>query len=401
MISTLFLLPFKWLLYGLSFCVPRRKNLWVFGSRQGQFVDNPKYLFLHTAQHHKNVDIVWISSDKVTVDSLITQGFTVYHPWGFKGLVSALRAGCFIYAFDSNDINFYCSGRSKLINLYHGIPLKKIEFDTTVGSSSKVYHPESLVEKLRSRVVYPAKWQTINLFQIPSTALIPMHNRAFNQLISNYFIGENPRLAPLVSNESLHPIINNDAIKASELVKGYRQVWIYMPTWRVGKDDILSQAFPDLDALNKVLKQQDILLIFKMHLYSKDIIENCSHIKIFPPELDVYPFLSVVDVLITDYSSIAFDFDLNKKSIIFYAHDLEDYLRTSSDGFYYDYDEFCNHSIIYNFEQLLEVIENTDLSQYRLGNKVASMIRSDTETPSFINTNKKLIKTIEQLWDVK
>ncbi|MBU2972625.1 CDP-glycerol glycerophosphotransferase family protein [Pseudoalteromonas sp. C2R02] len=401
MIKRLLPLPLKWFLYCLSFCFIKNKQLWVFGSRNGQFVDNPKYFFLHTTQHNPDIKSVWISSDLSTVKLLKNQGFTAYSRWSLKGLLTSLRASVFIYAFDSNDINFFCSGGAKLVNLYHGIPLKKIEFNTTVGTSKKVYHPITLVEKLRSKILYAPKWQKIDLFQIPSLSLKSIHDGAFNHLIESYFIGANPRLAPLQNNEVQHTIIENDRITGQSFVKGYDSVWIYMPTWRVGAPDILSEAFPDLDELNKVLKQHNILLIFKMHLYSDDVIKNYSHIKLFPSNLDVYPFLNIVDVLITDYSSIAFDFDINNKKTLFYAYDLDTYLTTSSDGFYFDYQTFCNQKIILNFKELLVVITENDMENRTLGKQISQELWSNKKTISFTDTNNELVNSIKDLWKQK
>jgi hypothetical protein len=119
-------------------------------------------------EHHTNIDCIWISSDKTVLAELSLLGFTAFNTWSIKGLWYAMRASRFIYAFDSNDINFFCSSNSKLINLYHGIPLKKIEFNTTVGSSYRIYHPKTLLQKIRSKLVYATKWQKIDIFQIPS-----------------------------------------------------------------------------------------------------------------------------------------------------------------------------------------------------------------------------------------
>ena len=105
----LFLLPLKWLLYFVTLLMPTRSNLWAFGSRNGQFVDNPKYYFLYMQEHHATVECVWISSDNTVLAELSSLGFIAFDKWSIKGLWYAMRASRFIYAFDSNDINFFCS----------------------------------------------------------------------------------------------------------------------------------------------------------------------------------------------------------------------------------------------------------------------------------------------------
>jgi CDP-glycerol glycerophosphotransferase (TagB/SpsB family) len=391
----------KWFLYLISYFFLRDKNLWAFGSRKGQFVDNPKYLFLHICTEHKYIECVWISSDKSTVAELCGMGLNAYYKWSFLGVWKSLRAAYFIYAFDSDDINFHCSASAKLINLYHGLPLKKIEFDTQVGSSHKIYHPSSLLEFLRSKIIYAPKWQKIDVFQIPSSSLKEIHDSAFNHQIDKYVYGINPRLAPLVDGSILHDTIANDRQKASEYIKGYDKVWIYMPTWRQGSPDILKEAFPDLDVLNTALKKNNILLVLKMHLYSLDNIGSHSNISSFPAELDVYPFLSVVDLLITDYSSIAFDFALIKGNTIFYAYDLERYLATASDGFYFDYEAFSNALKVEPFDQLINIIESNDISQFCLGASISSAVWGKYENIDFFASNENLVSEIKNIRGLK
>jgi CDP-glycerol glycerophosphotransferase (TagB/SpsB family) len=348
-------------------------------------------------EHHTNVDCVWISSDNTVLAELSSLGFTALNTWSIKGLWYAMRASRFIYAFDSNDINFFCSSNSKLINLYHGIPLKKIEFNTTAGNDPFIYHPRTLIQKIRSKLVYATKWQKIDIFNIPSESFIPIHESAFNQQISQYHFGVNPRLAPLLAQESLAKLITTDMKKATEFVAGFSKVMIYMPTWRVGAPDILNEAFPDVERLNECLKENNILLILKMHLYSDANITELSHIQTFPQEMDVYPFMSVVDVLITDFSSIAFDFDLVDGNTIFYPYDLDNYLLNSSDGFYFDYDEFTNHAMITNFEQLLDKIRSNNFEDDRLGNSVSQRVWPNKKQASVFKSNQRLYNAIIEL----
>ena len=393
-----FLLLLKWLIYPIGKAFIRDKTLWAFGSRRGQFVDNPKYYFLHVANFHKEITPVWISEDKDTVTFLSNRGYLAFYRWSIKGLLMSLRAGVYIYAFDANDINFFCSAGAKLVNLYHGIPLKKIEFDTTVGNSRRVYHPNTLYEKILTKVRSMPKWVSIDLFQIPSASLKGIHDQAFNQLIKQYHFGINPRLGPLIDSESIDNLIDKDAKEAAQWTEGFDQVWIYMPTWRVGHPNIIADAFPDIAKLNKKLKEKNILLIFKMHLYSEDVIKDCSHIKLFPANLDVYPFLTSVDVLITDYSSIAFDVSLINKPIIFYAYDLAQYLKTSSEGFYFNYQEFTNSSAISTFDEFIDIIETQSLSGHCLGQKIRDDLWSALEHKSVYQSNVGLTETIQNLW---
>ena len=73
------------------------------------------------------------------------------------------------------------------------------------------------------------------------------------------------------------------------------------------------RAFGDIDGK---LKESDIFYV-KLHPYVKQGID-CSvyrHIREFPSNYETYDFLTAADVLVTDYSSIMFDFGVTKERL--------------------------------------------------------------------------------------
>ena len=65
----------------------------------------------------------------------------------------------------------------------------------------------------------------------------------------------------------------------------------------------------------------------------------------------MYPLFSKIDLLITDYSSIYFDFLLTNKPVLFYAYDKEKYI-TKHRSMYDNYDDVTPGFKVYNYEQL-------------------------------------------------
>ena len=124
----LFLIP----IYFLSFLIPRNPKLWLFGSTFGnRFADNPKYFYLYCNQFHKDrknggIRAVWITKQKEIVKLLRKNGYEVYYRYSLKGIWCCLRGKVYIFDNYSKDISFWLSGGAVKINLWHGIPLKKI-----------------------------------------------------------------------------------------------------------------------------------------------------------------------------------------------------------------------------------------------------------------------------------
>ena len=115
---------------------------------------------------------------------------------------------------------------------------------------------------------------------------------------------------------------------------GYQdcQLSVYMPTFRGHTDDVEGDTYVEqvrhyLEVLDQGMQDNQILLL-KLHpLVQKGLdLDSYHHIRPFPSELDTYDVLNACDVLITDYSSVMYDFANTGRKIILFAYDLEDYM---------------------------------------------------------------------------
>lgn len=125
-----------------------------------------------------------------------------------------------------------------------------------------------------------------------------------------------------------------DIIKNSQ-----NKVILYMPTHRENR----TQLNLNFEKLNQNLQKIDAIFIVKFHPfvleYYKDIKEKeYSNIFFHNSYGDIYPLLKYVDILVSDYSSIVYDFLLLNKPIIFYIYDIDEYIKNIQ--LLFDYDEF-------------------------------------------------------------
>ncbi|QHQ61047.1 glycosyltransferase [Anaerocolumna sedimenticola] len=121
------------------------------------------------------------------------------------------------------------------------------------------------------------------------------------------------------------------------------QVIVYMPTWRglLHKKQSKAQVekiFGYLAHLDHKLTKNQVLYV-KLHPFVKKSINYSQllHIREFPSDYETYDFLNASDMLITDYSSIMFDYAVSKKKIILFTYDREEYLGDR--GIYIGLDE--------------------------------------------------------------
>ena len=84
---------------------------------------------------------------------------------------------------------------------------------------------------------------------------------------------------------------------------------------------------------------EDYLLYVKLHTISNAElpVDEFSHIRLFPEDCETYEFLNATDGLITDYSSVFFDYAVTRRKIILFTYDEEEY--EAARGFYFPLSE--------------------------------------------------------------
>ena len=122
-----------------------------------------------------------------------------------------------------------------------------------------------------------------------------------------------------------------------------KKVVVYMPTWRdkiPGKKHN-KQIFYIMHALYQMdkLLDDDTIVLVKLHHLGESMIHFNDFVKIkaFPSEYETYEILNIADILITDYSSVMFDFLNKDRPIFLYAYDEQEYMNGRS--MYYHIEE--------------------------------------------------------------
>ena len=114
------------LVYALSFLVPRNPNRMVFGSQAESFSGNGKYLFLHFREHHPGVDAAWIARSSSARDEVRALGHRAYTRASIGGIWFCLTAKYYVFTEWISNINYWTSGGATAINLWHGVGIKEI-----------------------------------------------------------------------------------------------------------------------------------------------------------------------------------------------------------------------------------------------------------------------------------
>lgn len=132
---------------------------------------------------------------------------------------------------------------------------------------------------------------------------------------------------------------------------------LYAPTWRgiFGHPEINAERLiTDL----QFLQQKNCQIVFRGHYFVEQALTNAGlkNICIAPQTIDTSELLAVTDVLITDYSSIFFDYLPTGRPILFYTYDLEQYSQER--GLYFDMEEMPGPNC-FTVQQLSEELTST------------------------------------------
>ncbi len=384
------------LLYGLSFLMPRNKKLWVIGSTFGtRFADNPKYFYLYLNQYRsEEVRAVWISKSKEVIQFLKENQLEGYYLYSIRGIWYALRAKVYLYDNYSKDICFPLSGGTVKINLWHGIPLKKIQKDNLFDY---IRNPRTKRERFCSIPRRISDEKPSDYVLTTSDYLKPYFASAFQTdrvLISGY-----PR-NDCILNKEFRTISTEQELKTLEKIchiKAGNKLILYMPTFR--DSEIKFFEVMDLKRFTMFLKRESMFFLVKLHpkskLYDKFAAMEGENIHIIDRTEDPYPLLGQVDLLVTDYSSIYFDFLLTGKPILFFPYDISEYINESRE-MYFDYETFTPGKKVYSEEELeAELTVKEDLysdARQKLRDKVFDPVRSSNGSEYLYQEICRLLK---------
>lgn len=309
----------------------RNKKLWLITSRFGHsFSGNPKAIFLHLMENSDHeLQFYFITKNKVLYNQLVKQyPSNVAYYYSFKGKYLAIRAGVYIYNHNIRSISFRLSGGVISVNTWHGLALKKIKYDNKFNS------PENDDTRIGKQYILDHS----NTFVCATSEFTKNEfARAFRKSTDQILITGYPRnglLSPAQKEENRSDFINKYQIK-----EPINKFLFYLPT-HSNTEEMVFQEFK-IDKINSLCAKLNILLLYKLHPSSSLQIDSqdYSNILILDKSEELYSILSFTDLLITDYSSIFFDYLLLNRPIIFFAPDLQEYIERSRE-LYFKYDEF-------------------------------------------------------------
>ena len=348
-----------------SFGVKVDEKTIIFGCFNARsYCDSPKaiYRYMLTDDRFKDYHFIWIFKDpdkhKYLEDNPNT---TVIKSKGKIYAKSMAKAKYWIFNYKIPD-HIFPKKEQIFIQCWHGTPLKRLGCDLQHFDNAL-----NTLEGMKKR--YKKETKKFSYFLSPSEF-------ATEKFISIWNMKETGKENCVVElgyprNDFLYNYHNDDIKRVKEnlgIENVQKKIILYAPTYRDNQHTTgvgyTYKTEVDFDHLQRELGQ-DYIILFRAHW----LVANNFDFEKYEGFLynvsdydDINELYIIADLLITDYSSVFFDYANLKRPILFYMYDLEAY-RDDIRGFYLDINELPG-PILKNEDELIEEIKNADLNNF-------------------------------------
>lgn len=385
-ISCFFVYPCLFLVRFSSYLVPRNKKLWILGAPQ-KFEGNTKYLFLYIQQlKQRDIKTVWITKNKKLAQELSSFGYSAQVLFSLGGIWSCFRAKYYVVDTSLEAVSYWLAGGAKIVNLFHALPIKKMERDVDKGDSTEVtlFYSTGLL-KVAMRFLFP--WRFVKPDYVVSTS--PLYTGIFSSM---FRIGKEKIFeAGFPRNDVLfHDIsgsqIGTDQDTLFELKRSKNKgmkICLYAPTFRDTGDRPFVEDLNLLKLLDQMMEKMNSVFVMKLHPFTKVVLPETPFKSIIfaKANSDTYPLLRYADIVVTDYSSIFVDFLLLDRPEVFFPYDLEKYV-TKDRELYFDYNGFTPGPKAKTFNEFLSVLQKVlggtdEYKDQRVAQRIRCFVNQD------------------------
>jgi len=302
------------------------------GGGGNTFSRNAWSLLTHLTKHQQEIRTICITKSEYYSRKAKESGIYCIKPNTIAALCKILKGGVCICSHEMAEdmVNFSCKNTIK-INLWHGVPLKKIQY-----ASDKIQNIRanlSLKQRLKELIHGYVPHESYDGIIYTSPAFQNIYAESFNN--TNLLLTGHPR------DDIFYEVLDREKILNKLFIKktNGKRIITYLPTFRdkrkTDKKYVIFQNNPELIVY---LKNHDVVIVQKNHGTDNVSIEYINNVYLLPKQIDTQELLYITDLLITDYSSCYIDFLHTLRPIVFYPYDLEEYKAHDRELFFDYYD---------------------------------------------------------------
>lgn len=323
----------SYLINVFSYLPIQNKKLALFGTTDGSFRENSKYLYLYLLKN-SDFKVYWIGNKKI-VKTLKSKSLPTAYIWSIKAIFLHMRTK---FYFISHSLKTVCpykpSNKTIVINQWHGTPIKKIGFDRK--------DKKDLV--FNNKKQYITTWGKPNYYIVGSENLIDLFEKAMGVTSKQILAFGNPKNDFLLKNKSNISLKKELINKINININAKTKVILYAPTHRDSEDGkklLIKELFNLTHYFSEVMGKECFTLLIKLHPKDAKKIGNLKELKLLINEKnnifdvsnfqDIQEILYLTNYLITDYSSIIFDYSILSRPTYLFNFDEKEYKKNRGD----------------------------------------------------------------------
>ena len=336
--------------------LPIKENWVMFESFFGrQYSDSPRSIYEYMAQNNdKNYRFIWTIEDKKTD---IPYRATKVKRYSLRYVYYLARCKYFVFNVRQPQM-FKKRDGMVFLETWHGTPLKRLVFDQEEVLAATPLYKEQFFRQAK-------EWDYL---------VAP--NEFSSEVFCGCFMFQNTMLETgYPRNDVLHAKDRDEHARELRKQLGIpenKTTILYAPTWRddeyYDKGQYKFELKLNLQQMREELGDNYVVLL-RTHYYIADAID-LSDLEGFAMNFckhsDIAELYLVSDILITDYSSVFFDYAGLRRPVLFYTYDLEKY-RDMLRGFYISIEEDVPGPLAFTTGEVISYIKNIDavMEQYK------------------------------------
>lgn len=328
---------------------PTKKNRIILECDYGKgFFGNLLYIYKEIKEEKLPVEIIIPINSGVKIDILEDENTKIIKTRTFKHLYYLATSKYWI----TNNHYYHFLPKPKgtiMINTWHAL-----------GAFKKFGIDSAKVEKDKERFIKDSK--NIDYLLVSSKELKEIYSKALNVEKNKILSLGIPRTDVLFDSEHME-IVKKEFFNLYKDLKK-KNIILYAPTFRDDEKEYFNMQL-DLKLLKENLGEGSVILL-KLHpiiRHKFEIPKELEGFVIDVSKVSINKLMIISDMLITDYSSVIFEYSLLDKPIIFFAYDYEKY-KNNLRNFYFGYEEFIPGKMLKTSEEVLKEIHEGMKSSY-------------------------------------
>nr|UKS68316.1 CDP-glycerol glycerophosphotransferase family protein [Lactococcus garvieae] len=324
------------------------------------YSDNPRYLFeyMRDSEQFSDYQLIWAFQKKQVIAGAKTVKFNSLQYYYYLSKAK-------YWIFNSKMAPYYYKKSDQVyLQTWHGVPLKRLGHDIIDNGSTYYRSKQSYKQMVKSYDKDRRHWDYL-IASSPFSA----------QVFETAFAFPQPKMLH-IGYPRVDCLVHPDPVKIAELKRKYhlptnKKIILYAPTWRDNAYSNVGYTFElkvDFYKWKRALGEGYIVL-FKPHYLICSTYHIPRDLKNFvffmDPNQDINEAYLMSDALITDYSSVFFDYAQLGRPIYFYMYDLEHYAEELR-GFYLKVPDDLPNDVVKTEEELLKMIKDDCFDYQRL-----------------------------------